>query len=168
MAHTCVTPQGTGFASSLTLPAALLVWIDQAEEVAGAPISQVLLEEEYQIAGVEGLEPLVPADVLEPFTCIAGEVKPEHAYVALVLRPRHRGWCCLPLLCPTPDDVVVARGECLAGVVFMLVWRVYPLRVLERPLLIFCLALRRLAPCCRLVLYRLVSCRLVLCCQILR
>ena len=124
------------FCYNVALSVALLLRIDQAEEVAVVPVSQVLLEEEYQIAGVEGLEPLVPADVLEPVTSITGEVKPQHAYVALVLRPWHRGWGCLPLLCPTPDDVVIVRGECLAEVVFMLVWRVDPLRVLEQPLLI--------------------------------
>src|SRR5206468_153431 len=92
---------------------ALTIGIVEPEEVALGAVLLVLLVDEVQLPLIEGLEPLVPVDVLESAVAgrVAAEVEAEDPEVVAVfgtLDGRRYG---LALLGPAADDVVVGRHQ---------------------------------------------------------
>src|SRR3954447_22737571 len=82
----------------------------QPEEIALPAVAALLLVDEVQPARVEGLEPLLPADVPE-ILATAAEIEPQHAEVVLMLGAldgRRRG---AARLGPFLDDLVMGRGQ---------------------------------------------------------
>src|SRR3954453_10297112 len=94
--------------------AVLAVRALQPEERALVPVLALLLVDEVQRAGVEGVEPLVPADLAQ-VGVVAAEVDAQHAEVAAVLGAGHGRRHAVALLGPRPDDLVARGGEAAAG-----------------------------------------------------
>src|SRR5579883_826396 len=97
------------------------------EEVALMPVSHMFLEEEYKIAVLERLEPLLPAHRLQLLATVAREVDTQHAEMIAMFCPRYRCRCTATLLRPVFDDFRILRCQCLSRMVFVFVEIVNPL-----------------------------------------
>src|SRR5436305_6411778 len=94
----------------LRLSAVLAVRALQTEEVALTAVAALLLVDEVQPPGVEGVEPLVPRHVTER-VAVAAEVEVQHADVVAVLRALDGRRGAAARLRPLPDDLMVGRRE---------------------------------------------------------
>src|SRR3954452_7536882 len=103
----------------------------QAEEVAPVPVLALLLVDEIQPAGIEGLEPLVPAH-LPQVLGVPAEVEAEDSQVVAVLGALDGCGYAVAVLRPLPDHFVAGRGQAAAFALGVLVQRGDLLGVLER------------------------------------
>src|SRR3954466_8440034 len=103
----------------------------QAEEVALVPVLALLLVDEIQPAGIEGLEPLVPAHLPQVLR-VPAEVEAEDSQVVAVLGALDGCGYAVAVLGPLPDHFVAGRGQAAACALGVLVQRGDLLGVLER------------------------------------
>src|SRR4051794_2539529 len=111
--------------------AVLAVRALQPEERALVPVLALFLVDEVQLADVEGVEPLVPADVAQGVG-VAAEVESQHAQVVAVLGALDGRRYAAALLGPLPDHLVAGGDQAAAGALRVLVGRGHVLRVLDR------------------------------------
>src|SRR4051794_738455 len=103
----------------------------EAEERALAPVAALLLVDEVQAPGVEGVQPLLPADLPQPLV-VAAEVDPQHAEQVTVLGTLDRRRAAATLLRPLSDHFVMRRREAAAAALGLVVRRRHLLRILQR------------------------------------
>src|SRR5919199_1493016 len=96
------------------------------EEVAHIPVLQMLLKHKDQLAVIEGLEPVLPANLLQLPAAVAWEVEAEHSGMRIVLSAWNRRWRGVSLLGPVLDHVMIPRCQRLPGMIFLLAHLVDP------------------------------------------
>src|SRR5690242_9636971 len=93
----------------------------EVEEIALGAVRFLVLEEKDEIAVVEGLEPVVPTDLLEAIVAFRVEDEAQDAGVVVMLRAGNGRGNAAARLGPMLDHAMVAGRQRLAGSIFLFV-----------------------------------------------